>query len=294
MNFALFFHCTLHFFPCVFVHILSIKAHKKADKATTKGDIMDRNTYSKKFETTLLAEYNEKPGFFVDVEATDDAIEVELQRLVKKHLKERGWIENLDVKGLDDDERHRAENENDEAGWCAEGDAWDELIAVADWEELVKFSSVEDRLIEALESIPSFEANAIDADDAEELFEMICDVQSDPPEYVTAAREACNRIIDGRLYRVRIGWWPNETAKEYNIAESAENAALEMAREQAHQIARDYPDEPAPEVEIYGGPKNECGWGACPEGSDGAYWPWIDINMPDIYDEIKIAIAKVL
>ena len=56
----------------------------------------------------------------------------------------------------------------------------------------------------------------------------------------------------------------------YTERVDAETAALEIARD----LAESYGDDPET-IEIYGGPSHPS-WGACPEGSDGAYYPAIE------------------
>lgn len=83
------------------------------------------------------------------------------------------------------------------------------------------------------------------------------------------------RLAKDAGYRVRLGGSPPDSAEVYGSREEAEEAAVAMAREVAErdQDGAGYDPET---VSVYGGPGDETGWGACPEGCDGAYYPEIE------------------
>lgn len=70
---------------------------------------------------------------------------------------------------------------------------------------------------------------------------------------------------------VGIGGQPQENCEEFETLEEAEERALEMAKEIAVSEGID-PDS----VDNYDNSWLGGGRGACPEGDDGAYWPYIE------------------
>lgn len=76
-------------------------------------------------------------------------------------------------------------------------------------------------------------------------------------------------------YRVRLGGSPPDSGDVVIGRRAAEARARRMAREVCRE-AGEYAE--ARTVEVWGGPDDECGWGACPADDSGAYYPQITVE----------------
>jgi hypothetical protein len=74
-------------------------------------------------------------------------------------------------------------------------------------------------------------------------------------------------------YRVRQGGSPPDSGVVLFERSDAEQCAISQARRRALAC-----DDDAGTVDLYGGPGDPNGWGACPSGDDGAYYPVITVE----------------
>lgn len=70
-------------------------------------------------------------------------------------------------------------------------------------------------------------------------------------------------------YTVGLGGSPSDSHISYETLEEAQTACLTMGREMADSEGVD------PDSIVLWGDDAETGWGACPAGHSGAYWPQI-------------------